>query len=140
VTPIAASARPSWTELIASHISALITSRTARAPSRARWRLATTEFAFAGSVLSSATVSARDGRPDSDVAVEPMIAAPRPRTTSRRRVVGARLEVGLEDAVDHARGQFGARDVRPSQKSSVSDPGEHQATAGSLRAESAGIS
>jgi hypothetical protein len=44
VTPTAASPRPSWKPLIASHISALITSRTVLAPWRARSTLATTEL------------------------------------------------------------------------------------------------
>ena len=61
VAPTDASARPRPKELIASHISALITSRTVRAPARARLTLATTEFSFASSVESSATVSARLG-------------------------------------------------------------------------------
>jgi hypothetical protein len=42
-----------------------------------------------------------------------------------RRVVGAALKRGLKDAVEHARGVLGAREVAPEPEQFVGDPGEH---------------
>ena len=107
--------------LIASHISAENTSRTVRAPSRARVTQLSTEVGCSGSSVSMPSTSSRDAGL-SGGSPETIVTQVAPGEPHAGRVVGPRLHVGVEDAVEHARGVLGARQLAADPVQLVGDP------------------